>query len=127
MGSVLRVLLDTCSTGARGKYPPTFLSVLILVTFNAGRSNARPVTILSDADIRRYLAKGEIQIAPYDEAHLTPNGYDVTIEEILIPASNVRTRAGVAKIPPTARWADSARESGRRATHVAAHIRLRAT
>src|SRR5437867_3992998 len=42
MSSVLRVLLDTCSTSTRGKYPPTFLSVLILVTFNAGRSNARP-------------------------------------------------------------------------------------
>jgi len=50
-----------------------------------------PVTILSDADIRQYLGKGEIRIAPYDEGHLTPNGYDVTIEEILIPTVNART------------------------------------
>src|SRR3989442_2572843 len=82
-----------------------------------------PVTILSDADIRQYLAKGEIQIAPYDEAHLTPNGYDVTIEEVLIPASNVRTTSGVAKIPPTTRFAVSTRESVRLGRHVAGPIR----
>jgi len=86
-----------------------------------------PVTILSDADIRRYLAKGEIQIAPYDEAHLTPNGYDVTIEEILIPTSNARTTAGVAKIPPTTRFAVSTRESVRLGRHVAGQIWLRTT
>ena len=86
-----------------------------------------PVTILSDADIRRYLAKGEVQIAPYDEAHLTPNGYDVTIEEVLIPASNVRTTTGVAKIPPTTRFAVSTRESVRLGRHVAGQIWLRTT
>src|SRR2546428_2280189 len=80
------------------------------------------VTILSDVDIRRYLAKGEIQIAPYDEAHLTPNGYDVTIEEVLIPTSNVRTTSGVAKIPPTTRFAVSTRESVRLGRHVAGQI-----
>src|SRR5438876_9214165 len=86
-----------------------------------------PVTILSDADIRRYLAKGEVQIAPYDEAHLTPNGYDVTIEEVLIPASNVRTTTGVAKIPPTTRFAVSTRESVRLGRHLAGQIWLRTT
>src|SRR5713226_4762526 len=86
-----------------------------------------PVTILSDADIRQYLGKGEIRIAPYDEAHLTPNGYDVTIEEILIPTVNLRTTAGVAKIPPTNRFAVSTRESVRLGRHVAGQIWLRTT
>src|SRR5439155_22260392 len=125
--TVLRVVLDMCSTGAWCKYPPTLLSVLSLVAFNPGRSNARPVSILSDADIRQYLAKGEIQIAPYYEAHLTPNGYDVTIEEILIPAASARTTTGVAKIPPTTRFAVSTRESVRLGRHVAGQIWLRTT
>src|SRR3989441_2544099 len=86
-----------------------------------------PVTVLSDADIRQYLAKGEIQIAPYDEGHLTPNGYDVTIEEILIPTVNARTTAGVAKIPPTTRFAVSPRESVRLGRHVAGQVWLRTT
>src|SRR5438128_5029496 len=86
-----------------------------------------PVTILSDADIRQYLAKGEIQIAPYDEAHLTPNGYDVTIEEVLIPSSNIRTTQGDARIPPATRFAVSSRESVGLGRHVAGQLWLRTT
>jgi dCTP deaminase len=85
------------------------------------------MTLLSDEDIRRYLAKGEIGIEPFDEDHLTPNGYDVAIEEVLIPSSNLRTRTGVAKIPPTTRFAVSTRESVQLGRHVAGQIWLRTT
>ncbi len=85
------------------------------------------MAILSDGDIRQYLEKGEIQIKPFDEEHLTPNGYDVTIEEVLVPSSKLRTKVGVAEIPPATRFAVSTRESVRLGRHVAGQIWLRTT
>lgn len=81
--------------------------------------------LLSDADIRQYLAKGEIQIEPFDERNLTPNGYDVSVEEIVVPSalgSSPSTR-----IPPASRFAVSTRESIRLSRHVAGQIWLRTT
>lgn len=83
------------------------------------------MALLSDADIRRYLAKGEIQIEPFDERNLTPNGYDVSIEEIVVPA--VRGRVPANRIPPATRFAVSTRESIRLSRHVAGQIWLRTT
>src|SRR2546427_12606369 len=86
-----------------------------------------PMAVLSDGDIRRYMAKGELRIEPFDEANLTPNGYDVTIEEVLGPPSNVRTSRGVAKVPPMTRLAVSTREAVGLARPLAAQRRLRTT
>src|SRR5256886_9888194 len=85
------------------------------------------MALLSDGDIRRYLAKGELRIEPFDEKNLTPNGYDVTIEEVLIPGSNMRTSQGVARIPPATRFAVSTRESVGLGRHIAGQIWLRTT
>src|SRR5437899_11822662 len=86
-----------------------------------------PMAVLSEGDIRRYMAKGELRIEPFDEAHLTPNGYDVTSEEVLVPSSNVRTSHGVAKVPPMTRFAVSTRESVGLGRHVAGQLWLRTT
>src|SRR5207247_9972415 len=85
------------------------------------------MALLSDGDIRRYIAKGELRIEPFDEKNLTPNGYDVTIEEVLIPSSNARTSQGVARIPPATRFAVSTRESVGLGRHVAGQLWLRTT
>src|SRR5438128_12302433 len=83
------------------------------------------MALLSDGDIRRYLAKGELRIEPFDEKNLTPNGYDVTVEEILIPSPNTRTTQGVARIPPATRFAVSTRESVGLGRHIAGQLWLR--
>src|SRR5437879_10669865 len=85
------------------------------------------MALLSDADIRQYLAKGELRIEPFDEKNLTPNGYDVTIEEVLVPSSNDRTTRGVAKVPPATRFAVSTRESVGLGRHLAGQLWLRTT
>ncbi len=85
------------------------------------------MALLSDGDIRRYLAKGELRIEPFDEKNLTPNGYDVTIEEVFVPSSNDRTTRGVAKIPPATRFAVSTRESVGLGRHIAGQLWLRTT
>jgi len=83
------------------------------------------VGLLADADIRRYLAKGEIRIEPFDETHLTPNGYDVSIEEVVVPAPKGSARPN--RIPPRTRFAVSTRESITLGRHVAGQIWLRTT
>ncbi|MGQ0796871.1 MAG: dCTP deaminase domain-containing protein [Methanobacteriota archaeon] len=83
--------------------------------------------ILSDADIDRYLAKGEIRIEPFEERNLTPNGYDVTIAEVAIPSQGLRIADGVARVPPAARFAVGTREVVRLGRHVAGQIWLRTT
>lgn len=85
------------------------------------------MALLSDADILRYLAKGEIGIDPFDEAALTPNGYDVAIAEAVLPGTGARTTSGVARVPPGARFAVSTRETVRLGRHVAGQIWLRTT
>jgi len=85
------------------------------------------MALLSDGDIRRYLAKGELRIEPFDEKNLTPNGYDVAIEEVLVPSSNDRTTRGVAEIPPATRFAVSTRESVTLGRHLAGQLWLRTT
>jgi len=83
------------------------------------------VGLLADADIRRYLAKGEIRIEPFDERNLTPNGYDVSIEEVVVPAPKGSARPN--RIPPKTRFAVSTRESIALGRHVAGQIWLRTT
>lgn len=83
--------------------------------------------VLSDADVRRFLAKGEIRIEPFDEAALTPNGYDVRVEEVAIPSTEERIGTGVARVPPMTRFALSTREVVTLGRHVAGQIWLRTT
>src|SRR3989442_7454380 len=85
------------------------------------------MALLWDEAIRRFRAKGELRIEPFDEKNLTPNGYDVTIEEVLIPSSNARTTQGVARIPPGTRFAVSTRESVVLGRHLAGQLWLRTT
>lgn len=103
------------------------LSPLILVILNGAAPILEGMAVLSDGDIRRYLAKGELRIEPFEDANLTPNGYDVTIEEVLVPSSNVRTTRGLAQIPPLTRFAVSTRESVTLGRHLAGQLWLRTT
>jgi dCTP deaminase len=54
--------------------------------------------ILSDKDIKDHIKKGKLYIEPFSELNLTPNGYDLTIEEIFIPELDERVNEGTAKV-----------------------------
>lgn len=56
--------------------------------------------LLSDADIENFRASGKLKIEKFKEENLTPNGYDLTIGEILIPSLDRRIESGMAEIPP---------------------------
>jgi dCTP deaminase len=59
--------------------------------------------ILSDSDIKEYMKHGKLYIEPFFEENLTPNGYDLTIEEIFIPELKEKIKEGMAKVP-CMRW-----------------------
>ena len=81
--------------------------------------------LLSDADILQYVAKGEIGIEPFDAGNLTPNGYDVSVDEVVVPATEGKPDPN--RIPPRTRFAVSTRETIRLGRHVAGQIWLRTT
>ncbi len=57
------------------------------------------MAVLSDTDIVALIAEGSLKIEGFREANLTPNGYDVTIEEILVPSTGKRVSDGQATVP----------------------------
>ena len=81
--------------------------------------------LLSDADILQYVAKGEIGIEPFDAGNLTPNGYDVSVDEVVVPATEGKPDPN--HIPARTRFAVSTRETIRLGRHVAGQIWLRTT
>src|SRR6267378_7761589 len=102
--------LTTLLGCARVKYSRTIVSFLIPGgRINPRHSLPRDVGLLSDADVLQYLGKGEITIDPFDPSNLTPNGYDVSIDQVVIPAA--KKGAPQNRIPPGARFAVSTRET----------------
>ncbi|MEM3027384.1 MAG: dCTP deaminase [Candidatus Bathyarchaeia archaeon] len=58
------------------------------------------MSILSDREIKAFMHSGQISIEPFIEERLTPNGYDLSIAELLIPAQGLRIVSDKARIPP---------------------------
>lgn len=62
--------------------------------------------ILADVDIQRAIRQGELSIEPFTPRHLTANGYDLSVAEILVD-DKVRNSA---VIPPLTWFAVATRE-----------------
>ncbi len=57
------------------------------------------MAVLSDSDILTMLSEGSLAIEGFTEKNLTPNGYDVTIEEIWLPSVDERFKDGTVRVP----------------------------
>lgn len=66
--------------------------------------------ILSDRDIRERLDQKTLGIEPYVEKHLTPNGYDLTVKEVVLRATQAKISEGEAIVPPLGSFLISTRE-----------------
>ncbi len=66
--------------------------------------------MLSDRDIVDAMRRGEIVIENFREENLTPNGYDLTIGELMIPSLEVYLKEGQVEIPPLTRFLVGSRE-----------------
>jgi dCTP deaminase len=56
--------------------------------------------VLSDRDIMALLESGDLVLQGFRKENLTPNGYDLTIGEILVPSTGMKTAEGAAQIQP---------------------------
>jgi len=68
------------------------------------------LSILSDVDIKKYMENQNLGIEPFVEKNLTPNGYDLSIDEIYIKKSDEHIKQGTAVIPPMTWFAISTKE-----------------
>jgi dCTP deaminase len=66
--------------------------------------------ILSDNDIVELMKNEELGIEPFVEKNLTPNGYDLSIEEVFIKKTDEHIKEGIASIPPQTWFAVSTKE-----------------
>lgn len=82
---------------------------------------------LSDADIRIWMMDGKLVIRDFREENLTPNGYDLTVAEILLPATEGRTTEGTARIPPRTWFLVSTAESLALGPRLAGDLWIRTT
>ncbi len=85
------------------------------------------MAVLSDADILRRRDEGRLTIEPFADANLTPNGYDVTVAEVLVPSKDLRFQKGIAHVPSLARFAVGTRETVTLGRNLVGQIWLRTT
>jgi len=83
--------------------------------------------ILSDADILEMMKSGEMDIENFEDNNLTPNGYDLTIEEIFIFSNGVTVKDGIASIPAGSGFAVSTKEFIKCPPDLAATLWIRTT
>ena len=68
------------------------------------------MTVLSDLDIKNKMGNNELGIEPFNEKNLTPNGYDLSIDEVYIRKTDDHIKEGMAIIPPMTWFAISTKE-----------------
>lgn len=84
--------------------------------------------VLSDRDIVAAMDAGRLRIDGFRKENLTPNGYDLTIDEVAILLKNaVTVKSGIAKVPPLVRFAVSTAEVVELGETVTASLWLRTT
>lgn len=83
--------------------------------------------ILSDKDIKDCIKDGKLYIEPFSEENLTPNGYDLTVEEIYIPELKEKVREGIAKVSGMRRFLISTKEYIKLGCEITAQLWIRTT
>ncbi|MBS3790835.1 MAG: dCTP deaminase [Candidatus Thermoplasmatota archaeon] len=82
--------------------------------------------IVSDSQIEDLIEKGELTIKNYSEENLTPNGYDLTIEEVVVEERKPQSE-GNAVIPEGTWFAVSTKEYVEFPSNIAGEIWIRTT
>lgn len=85
------------------------------------------MSVLSDVDIKKYIENGELGIEPFQEKNLTPNGYDLSIEEIYIRKTDQHITEGVAVISPLTWFAISTKEFVKMGPRVTSQLWIRSS
>jgi len=85
------------------------------------------MTVLADRDIEAGLADGTLDIDPFLAKNLTPNGYDLTVDEVFIKKTGSHISEGMAVIPPLTWFAVSTKEYVRMGPKVTSQLWIRSS
>jgi dCTP deaminase len=83
------------------------------------------MTILSDEDINEFIRKGKLTISDFQEENLTPNGYDLTIEEVFVSGVERTVNEGRAEVPPQTWFAIGTKERVGMSEEISAQLWIR--
>ena len=83
--------------------------------------------ILSDVDIKKYMENNELSIEPFIEKNLTPNGYDLSVDEVYIRKTDEYVKEGVAVIPPLTWFAISTKEFVKMGASITSQLWIRSS
>ncbi len=85
------------------------------------------MSVLSDTDIQKYMQDEKLGIDPFQMKNLTPNGYDLSIEEIFIKKTDYHINGGVAVIPALTWFAISTKEIVKMGAEITAQLWIRSS
>jgi len=85
------------------------------------------MTILSDIDIKSSIKNKDLNIEPFNEKNLTPNGYDLSIDEVYIKKTNDHVKEGTATIPPLTWFVISTKEFVKMGPQITSQLWIRSS
>jgi dCTP deaminase len=85
------------------------------------------MTVLSDKDIEQSMQNNELGIEPFVAKNLTPNGYDLSIDEVFIKKTDQHIKEGVAVIPPQTWFAISTKEFVKMGPQITSQLWIRSS
>ncbi len=85
------------------------------------------MTILSDIDIEKLIYSKKLDIEPFNQKNLTPNGYDLSISEIFIKTEDLYITEGLATIPPKAWFVISTKEFIKMGSEISSQLWIRSS
>lgn len=68
------------------------------------------MSILSDKDVVNAIESKQLKIRGFKEENLTPNGYDLTIDEVMVNPSRTKVSEGKVLVPPLSSFVVSTKE-----------------
>jgi len=87
----------------------------------------RAMAVLSDTDIKQAMQNNTLGIEPFVQKNLTPNGYDLSIDEIYIKKTDNHIKEGVAVIPSLTWFAISTKEFVKMGPQITSQLWIRSS
>jgi dCTP deaminase len=85
------------------------------------------MTVLADREIQQMIDDGELSIDPFNPKNLTPNGYDLSIAEILIKSEDLHITNDVAQVPSQTWFAISTKEYLQMGSRITSQLWIRSS
>ena len=85
------------------------------------------MTILSDKDIENAMNNNDLGIEPFNQKNLTPNGYDLSVDEVYIRKTDHHIKEGKAVIPPMTWFAISTKEFVKMGPQITSQLWIRSS